>query len=144
MFLLNAALAVLVTVLFIAVLNPILIVYIFGAWFVEILTVTENDDIITNAVMSMQICLPFFTVVGILHCLRTSMQAIGSKIPPVLSSCVELLMKWMGSMILIPMCGYIGACITEPLTWSAMTVFLVISYMTLKKKIFSDRLGGLS
>lgn len=116
-----------------------LIVYLFGAGMVKILTGTENTNIISNAVMSMRICLPFFPVLGVLQCLRTSMQAMGSKITPVLSSGVELLMKWLGAITLIPAYGYIGACVTEPLTWSVMTVFLVISYMILKKKIFSEQ-----
>ena len=111
-----------------------LIVYLFGSSLVRLLTGTENTDIISNAVMSMRICLPFFPVLGILQCLRTSMQAMGSKITPVLSSVVELTMKWLGAVTLIPAYGYIGDCITEPLTWSVMTIFLVISFLTIKRK----------
>lgn len=116
-----------------------IIVYLVGDPVIRLLTATENEVIVSNAVMSMRICLPFFPILGALQCLRTAMQAMGCKTAPVLSSCVEVLMKIVGAAFLIPAYGYFGACITEPLTWVAMLAFLAVSYLILYKKIYVKR-----
>ncbi len=46
-------------------------------------------------------------------------------------------MKAFGASLLIPAFGYTGTCITEPLTWTSMTLFLVTAYALQRKKIFS-------
>lgn len=113
------------------------LVYIFGDFLIRLITGTEDATIISNAVLAMRISLPFFPILGVLLCLRTAMQSMGYKAAPVASSCVELLMKALGASLLIPAYGYLGACITEPLTWTTMTIFLVVAYMFQHKKIFS-------
>lgn len=114
------------------------VVYATGDWLIRILTGTEDPDILSNAVMAMRISLPFFPILGVLQCLRTAMQSMGYKNVPVMSSCIELIMKILGAILLIPSYGYFGACITEPLTWTAMTAFLVCAYFIRRKKIYGE------
>lgn len=66
-----------------------------------------------------------------------AMQSMGYKAAPVVSSCVELLMKGLGASLLIPAYGYLGTCVTEPLTWTLMTMFLVTAYIFQHKKIYA-------
>lgn len=114
-------------------------VYLTGGPLIRLLTATENEFIVSNAVMSMRICLPFFPILGALQCLRTAMQSMGCKTAPVMSSCVEVLMKVIGAVFLIPAYGYLGSCITEPMTWVAMAAFLAAAYLILRKKIYKMR-----
>jgi Na+-driven multidrug efflux pump len=111
-------------------------VYLTGGALVHLLTATENEYIVSNAVMSMRICLPFFPVLGALQCLRTAMQSMGYKTAPVISSCIEVLVKIIGAAFIIPAYGYLGSCVTEPLTWTVMAAFLALSYLILRKKIY--------
>lgn len=113
------------------------LVYTFGDFLIQLITGTEDAAIISNGVMAMRISLPFFPILGILLCLRTAMQAMGYRAAPVVSSCVELLMKGSGASLLIPAYGYLGACITEPLAWTIMTIFLVAAYMFQRRQIFA-------
>ena len=64
---------------------------------------------------------------------------MGYKAAPVASSCVELTMKGIGAALLIPVYGYFGTSITEPLTWTIMTAFLMVVYLLQRKKIFSEQ-----
>lgn len=66
----------------------------------------------------------------------TAMHAMGSRIAPVLSSFVELAVKAVGANALIPKLGYLGACVTEPATWVIMTLFPVVSYSFIRKRLF--------
>lgn len=115
------------------------VVYLTGGTLIRLMTATENEFIVSNAVMSMRICLPFFPILGALQCLRTAMQSMGCKTAPVMSSCVEVLMKFVGAAFLIPAYGYLGSCVTEPMTWTAMLLFLAAAYLIMRRKIYGVR-----
>ena len=104
-------------------------IFLFGGGIVRFTTGTQNTEIISNAVMSLRIHFAFFPALAILQCLRLSMQAMGQKLIPVLSSCIELCMKLLSSAFVIPALGFIGTSITEPITWTLMMLFLMLSYL---------------
>ncbi len=106
----------------------LLAVVLFGDTLVKLTTGTTSEEIISNAVMSLRWHVSFFPLLNILIVLRTSMQAIGKKIAPILSSCIELGMKVLSAAFLIPAIGFLGTCMTEPVIWSVMCIFLVIAY----------------
>lgn len=114
------------------------IIFLFGEQIVRLITGTRNEVILSNAVLAMRISLVFFPVLGVLLCLRTAMQAMGRKIAPVLSSCIELLMKALGAWLLIPAYGFLGTCVTEPLTWVLMCIFLAVVYWIQSRSLFSE------
>jgi Na+-driven multidrug efflux pump len=122
-------------------LIAIVIVYLFAGNLVMLISGTENPEVLSNATMSMRLCVVGFPALGILLCLRTSMQSMGKKVAPVLSSCVELAMKALAAWVLIPLYGYLGSCISEPLTWVAMVLFLGAAYLLQRKRIYPAEEG---
>ena len=104
-------------------------VFLFGGALVSFTTGTQNPEIVSNAVMSLRIHFAFFPALAVLLCLRMSMQAMGQKLVPVLSSCIELLMKLLSAAFVIPHLGFLGTSITEPVTWVLMMLFLLVSYL---------------
>lgn len=112
-----------------------LIVYLFGRTIIQFTTGTQNADILDNAVMSLRIHFPFFPVLGILLAMRVAMQSMGQKIAPVISSVIELCMKVLSALWLIPAFGFVGTCITEPITWIIMTAFLMIVYFVKTRRM---------
>ena len=115
-----------------------LIVYLFGRSVIRFVTGTQNAEVLDNAVMSLRIHLPFFPVLGVLLATRVSMQSMGQKTAPVISSVIELVMKIVSALWLIPLLGFAGVCVTEPVTWVIMTVFLIIVYMVKTRKMLAD------
>ena len=114
------------------------IIYLFGAQLVRFTTGTSDPEIVGNAVMSLRIHFSMFPVLGVLFCTRNTMQAMGQKVAPVLSSCIELAMKILSANVLIPKLGFLGTCITEPITWCLMVLFLMTVYFSKRKKIFAQ------
>ena len=112
------------------------LIYIFGAEIVRFTTGTNDAEIIGNAVLSLRIHLPFYAPLGALFALRTMMQAIGIKTPTIVSSSIELGMKILAALWLIPQLGFIGTCITEPITWVLCAVYLVIVFVRKRKQLF--------
>ncbi len=106
-----------------------LIVYLFGRTIIRFVTGTHSEEILNNAVMSLRIHLPFFPVLGVLPAMRVSMQSMRQKTAPVVSGIIELLMKMIAVRWMIPSFGFIGVCVTEPVTWVIMTAFMIIVYL---------------
>ena len=112
-----------------------LIVYLFDRAIIQFTTGTQNTDILDNAILSLRIHFPFFPVLGILLAMRVAMQSMGQKIAPVISSVIELCMKALSALWLIPAFGFVGTCVTEPITWVIMTVFLMVVYFVKTRKM---------
>ena len=114
-----------------------LIVYLFGRAIIQFTTGTQSPEVLDNAVMSLRIHFPFFPVLGVLLATRVSMQSMGQKTAPVISSIIELLMKIFSALWLIPSFGFVGVCVTEPVTWVMMTVFLMTVYLVKTRKMLA-------
>ena len=117
------------------------VIYLCGEWLVRFTTGSNDALTIQNAVMSLRIHLPFYPALGVLLALRTAMQAVNIKIPPVLSSAMELGMKILAAFFLIPSYGFLGTCVTEPITWVLCAIFLTVVYCA-KRSYFYDAKRG--
>ncbi len=106
-----------------------ILVYLFGSQAVRFLTNTQDAGVIENAVLSIRIQFPCYPALGILLCLRTSLQAMGSKLAPVMASGFELAGKIITGFILIPAFGYIWVCLTEPIIWVVCMAFLIAVFV---------------
>lgn len=114
-----------------------LAIFMFGGSAVKILTGTMDSIIIENAILSLRIHFLCYPALGILLALRTSLQAIGQKVVPVISSSFELIVKLLAGIWLIPMFGYLCACLIEPIIWIVCMLFLIVSYYI--QRPFSDK-----
>ena len=95
-----------------------------------LITGSDNELILTNGVRYLCFGSPFFSVLGVLVAVRNALQAIGSKILPILSSVIELVGKIIFTFIFVPKFGYLAVILCEPLIWCAMTIELVIALYT--------------
>lgn len=94
------------------------------------LTGSENEVIIKNAALYLRFSTLFFFPLGILFVLRYSMQTLGHKIVPVLSSGIELALKIVFALAVVPRMGYWGVVITEPVIWFSCAAVLTAFYLT--------------
>ena len=108
-------------------------IFVFGRLVVLGITGTANDGILDNAALSLRWHLGFFPMLGGLIALRASMEAMGKKIVPMMSSVIELCMKIFSAAWLIPRLGFLSTCMTEPVTWTLMVAFLAIMFFVQKE-----------
>lgn len=100
-----------------------------GISLIRMLTDTNNAEILLNAAYNLKICILFFFPLGILFVLRNAMQAMGYRIAPILSSSIELTGKIFSCFFVIPVMGYTGVVLTEPLIWFVCAAFLGVIYI---------------
>lgn len=104
--------------------------WMFGRSLAIWLTSTTNETIISNALLNLRMSTACFFPLGALFVLRYSMQAMGHKVLPVLSSMIELAVKVISAVVFVPKFGYLGVTVTEPAIWCMCAVFLGIFYVT--------------
>jgi len=114
------------------------VVYLFGSNLVILTTGTKDSEVIRLAVLSLRIHFAATLPLGILFALRHSLQSMGKKTAPLLSSIIELLVKILAAFVLIPKLGFLGTCLTEPASWCLMAAYLLFYYFTQRKKLFPD------
>ena len=89
---------------------------------------STNPNLIANASLYLQISSCFYPVLGCLLILGNSLQGIGRKLTPLISSFIELTGKILFVLFIIPHTGYIGVILCEPLIWVPMTLQLWFTY----------------
>lgn len=100
-------------------LAPILVQFISGS---------TEPTVIDNVSLYLRINAPFYAVLGILLNLRNSLQGLGMKIIPLVSSVIECLGKVIFVALFIPILGYFGVIICEPVIWCCMCLQLAYSF----------------
>lgn len=111
------------------------LIYLFGGQLIRFTTGTGDPQMIQNAVLSLRCHFSTFPFLGVLFALRHTLQAMGYKLIPVCSSCIELCVKTVSAAWLIPRIGFLGSCVTEPATWVIMASFLAIFYLAKRSDI---------
>ncbi len=109
----------------------IIISYTIGPNIAAALTGTGNQEVVDTAALYMRINSPFYYALCVLVVLRNCMQGLGRTIIPLVSSTVELVGKVVAVLWLTPVFGYVGVSITEPITWIACSIVLIIA-LTIK------------
>ena len=113
------------------------VIYLFGSSLIQFTTGTNHPDMIHHAVLSLRIHFAAFPFLGIVFVMRHTLQAMGYKVIPICSSAIELGTKFLAASWLIPKIGFLGTCITEPVTWVIMAIFLILFYLK-SRSIFEE------
>jgi len=95
---------------------------------VKILSGSSEAIVINNGARYLRINSPFYGVLGILLNLRYSLQGLGKKILPLISSIIEFVGKIIFVILVIPRMNYLGVILCEPIIWCFMTAQLIYSF----------------
>lgn len=108
--------------------------YTLSPQMIYMITGSHNQEIIQNASDYLKFDTTFYFVVAIIFVLRNSLQGIGDRITPLISSGLEMLGKIVMAATLVPLLGYRGVILVEPIVWFIM----VIPLMTKMRKYYQN------
>lgn len=100
------------------------------------LTGSSEQKLLDAASLCLRVNAPFYYVLSIFFVLRSTLQGVGGKLIPILSSLIELAGKIAAVWILAPKLGYLGICITEPITWTLCTLLLLGQVLLKRDRYF--------
>lgn len=100
--------------------------YTIGGWLVYLVTGSGNDAVIVNATNYLKFDTIFYYVTAVICIVRNAMQGLGEHITPLISSSLEMIGKIIIAATLVPVMGYTGVIIAEPLVWFIMVIPLIV------------------
>lgn len=84
--------------------------------------------VMQNGAMYLRVAALFFVALGMVNVTRFSLQGLGHKILPILSSVIELVGKCIFAALFIPRFGYTAVVFCEPVIWCLMAAELVWAF----------------
>jgi len=105
-----------------------IVLFFSSAFLIRLLSGSNERVVIENGTRYLMINSPFYIILGMLLNLRLSLQGIGQKIMPIISSIIELTGKIVVSFLLVPVLGYLGVIICEPIMWCIMFTQLCYAF----------------
>lgn len=109
------------------VIGTVLIIFLSDI-LMRVLSGSSEAVVIENGAKYLLVNIPFSIVLGVLLNLRNSLQGIGEKLLPLVSSVIEFFGKILFVILFIPKLGYFGVIICEPVIWCAMCIQLVYAF----------------
>jgi len=111
------------------------IIFLFGRQIITSVTGKDAvEEIIRSGILYMRIGVCFFIPLDVLVITRSGLQGINCKKVPVFSSCIELLVKIVTVLYLVPVFGFLGICVAEPVIWVINGIWIYPVYTHLLKK----------
>jgi len=107
-----------------------IILFFFSKTLIRLLSGSNENIIIENGARYLLINSPFYIVLGMLFNFRLALQGIGEKVVPIISSIIEFSGKILFAFIFVPILGYFGVIICEPIIWFTMFLQLLYSFYT--------------
>lgn len=92
---------------------------------VRAITGTNDEVIISNAVLYLKISAPVIPPMAVPVIVRNMLQGIQHTIEPLLASGLELIGKVIFGVWIVPAVGYTAVCFCEPVTWVICFVFIL-------------------
>ena len=114
-----------------------ILLFFTSPFFTSLISGSSDPNLIANASLYLQISSCFYPVLGCLLILGNSLQGIGRKLTPLISSFIELTGKILFVLLIIPYTGYIGVILCEPLIWVPMTLQLWFTYQKASQKLLA-------
>lgn len=106
----------------------IVLLYLFSPVLIRLVSGSNQAELIDNAVLYLRVATPFYPILGCLFIFRNSLQGLGRKLTPLISSVIELVGKIFFVVVVIPQIGYLGVMLCEPILWLPMTLQLFWAY----------------
>ena len=88
--------------------------------FVKMLISSDNRKVIDTATLYLRVDSLLYFVTAMITIIRNSLQGIGDRLTPIISSGIELAGK------VVPFMGYWGVIVSEPIVWVLMVIPLIV------------------
>ncbi|MCQ2451717.1 MAG: MATE family efflux transporter [Oscillospiraceae bacterium] len=95
---------------------------------VALISGSSDPVVLQNGARYIQLNSLFYVVLGILVGTRMSLQGLGAKLLPLISSGIELVGKVLFVLVFIPRFAYMAVILCEPVIWCLMALELVVTF----------------
>ncbi|MBQ9328879.1 MAG: MATE family efflux transporter [Solobacterium sp.] len=109
-----------------------------GRQVLHLISGSNSSVILNNGAAYLRTAACFYPILSVLFNIRNSLQGIGKKLVPLFSSMIELVLKIVFTLWVIPTFHYQAVIYCEPLIWCVMTVQLLATFQKQKKLLLNS------
>lgn len=106
----------------------IVAVFLVSGLVMRVISGSDESLVIETGTRYLMWNVPFYIVLGPLFVIRFTLQGLGEKLIPLVSSFIELVLKFVFVIWVIPKLGYFGVILCEPIIWIFMVIQLIDAY----------------
>lgn len=103
-----------------------LLSYTAAAPLAALVTGTSDASILQTAALYLRFDTSFYLVPAAICLFRNCLQGLGNHLTPIVSSSIELFGKILFARLCVPLLGYWGIILTEPVVWFLMVIPLIL------------------
>lgn len=100
-----------------------------GKQLIYLVTGSHNETVIRNAANYLKFDTIFYFVTAVISVLRNAMHSLGETVIPLVSSALEMIGKVVIAVTLVPLLGYTGVIVAEPIVWVIMVIPLIVKIL---------------
>ena len=104
----------------------LIIVYTLAGPLVAAVTGSTDQVMIDAATLYLRVDSILYVLVAVIFVLRHSLQGVGDRVTPLVSSGIEMAGKVILTFTLVPAMGYMGVILVEPIVWIVMIIPLIV------------------
>lgn len=120
----------------------LVIIYFTGERITMLFVDGNETQILQNVRRFLLINAAFYFPLALVNIVRFMIQGLGFPRFAIIAGVCEMVARAAAGFLLVPVMGYIGACLASPLAWIAADLFLIPAYMSVMKKLrilFEDK-----
>lgn len=102
-----------------------LVIPFISRYLISIMSGSSEEEVLDYGSTYVTFIQPFYGVLGVLIVARNSLQGLGEKMLPLVSSFIELVGKILFTYVIVPRTGIWGIIVCEPLIWVIMSIQLL-------------------
>ncbi|MBP5233030.1 MAG: MATE family efflux transporter [Planctomycetes bacterium] len=111
-----------------------------GKWMMPLFLGTEADDeVLRLADVFLYTQAIFYPLLGLIFVYRNILQGVGQSFVTLLGGGVELVMRVVAAWALVPLIGFLGACLASPLAWFGVDVPLILTYLIVMRRLLPGK-----
>lgn len=116
------------------------LLYFFANFLVGLFVNDASPEMLSMSREFLLITALFYIPLTFVNLLRFLIQGMGFPFLAILAGVFEMIARGLVGLFLVPNVGFIGACFASPAAWIFADIFLIIAYISVKRKLYS-RMG---
>lgn len=95
----------------------------------------SETEVIADTALFLHINISFFFFLGVLCILRYSIQGAGYTALAMFSGVAEMIARILASVVAVPLWGFLGVCMGDPMAWFFANLFLVPAFVHVYRRL---------
>ena len=112
-----------------------IVIFFFGGKLSALFVDSSQPEMLAQAHQFLIVNGASFFLLALVNIVRYLIQGMGYSSFAVLAGVLEMIARALAAMLLVPLLGFMGACIGSPLAWVFADAFLIPAYFYVKKRL---------